>query len=766
MVALKRDLVKPESSENYLYFQAGENGAVVQLKAPTAFTLSFEISTNGKTWSAWESETQDGYKVFSKQLDTYGDYFFIRAKTTNTWTGSTTNFLQFVTGDKKVGCGGNIMSLLYDNPDGQLSLGNKQYVFYSLFYGCTSLTTAPALPATTLASYCYYSMFQGCTSLTTAPALPATTLASECYRYMFQGCTSLTTAPALSATTLASYCYHQMFRECTNLVVAPELPATALTNSCYSYMFYGCTSLTSGSDMQKARTLNSSCCNQMYYGCKNLTSACTPNVSSWTTSYFTNWLYNVASAGTLYKPSNLTNIEPQSANGVPTGWNTVTFSQTITLTASGSNTYGFSYSVDGVSYTLANGQTRQITLTHPQGITITTTNQTDYVEIDGILKQFGTTVELTYEDLSNGCVISCGHISDANLLSFTAQEAGSTIDMQHNGTNTGTTKPVIYISTDNKNTFTLWDYSTITLSNVGDTVYFYGTNPNGICRSTSNYSQFTMSGKISANGDCTTLITPTGTISVPNYGMYKLFYNCTSLTTAPELPATTLAINCYQEMFRTCTSLTTAPELPATTLANYCYGYMFYGCTSLTTAPELPATTLASCCYFSMFQGCTSLVSAPALPATNLIMANSCYSEMFYGCTSLITAPELPATTLAGNCYQYMFRECTSLTGVPSKLPATTLVGYCYYYMFYGCTSLTTAPELPATTLASNCYYSMFQRCTSLNYIKVGATSWNTSYASNWVSNVSSTGDFYKPEGTTISSGVNGIPNNWTVHNI
>ena len=34
--------------------------------------------------------------------------------------------------------------------------------------------------------------------------------------------------------------------------------------------------------------------------------------------------------------------------------------------------------------------------------------------------------------------------------------------------------------------------------------------------------------------------------------------------------------------------------LPATTLANSCYLNMFYKCTSLTTAPELPATTLAN----------------------------------------------------------------------------------------------------------------------------------------------------------------------------
>ena len=60
-----------------------------------------------------------------------------------------------------------------------------------------------------------------------------------------------------------------------------------------------------------------------------------------------------------------------------------------------------------------------------------------------------------------------------------------------------------------------------------------------------------------------------------------MFYGCTSLTTAPSLPATTLAQDCYIAMFYNCTSLTTVPELPATTLASYCYQSMFYNCTSL-----------------------------------------------------------------------------------------------------------------------------------------------------------------------------------------
>jgi hypothetical protein len=60
---------------------------------------------------------------------------------------------------------------------------------------------------------------------------------------------------------------------------------------------------------------------------------------------------------------------------------------------------------------------------------------------------------------------------------------------------------------------------------------------------------------------------------------------------------------------------------------------MFYGCTGLIKAPELPATTLAEGCYNGMFQGCTSLTQAPELPATTL--AGNCYINMFYNCTNI-----------------------------------------------------------------------------------------------------------------------------------
>ena len=44
-------------------------------------------------------------------------------------------------------------------------------------------------------------MFWGCTALTTAPVLPATTLATRCYSFMFQGCSNLNYIKAMFTTT-------------------------------------------------------------------------------------------------------------------------------------------------------------------------------------------------------------------------------------------------------------------------------------------------------------------------------------------------------------------------------------------------------------------------------------------------------------------------------------------------------------------------------------------------------------------------------------
>lgn len=173
--------------------------------------------------------------------------------------------------------------------------------------------------------------------------------------------------------------------------------------------------------------------------------------------------------------------------------------------------------------------------------------------------------------------------------------------------------------------------------------------------------------------------------TMSKYCFAHLFYLWSTLTSTPELPATTLEEYCYYNMFCGCDALTESPDLPATTLKASCYRDMFDGCDNLTVAPELPATTLADRCYYAMFKGCKSLKTAPKLPATKMVVG--CYLQMFCYCTSLVVAPELPATELDEMCYDDMFANCTSLVAIP-KLIATTLEFRCYESMFKGCTSV------------------------------------------------------------------------------
>ena len=119
--------------------------------------------------------------------------------------------------------------------------------------------------------------------------------------------------------------------------------------------------------------------------------------------------------------------------------------------------------------------------------------------------------------------------------------------------------------------------------------------------------------------------------------------------------------------------------------------------------------------------------------------------------------------------FSYLFSKCSFLNIDENNkllLPATTLADSCYESMFKGCASLTTAPKLPAATLATYCYSYMFQGCASLNYIKaMFTTTPSTSYMSNWVNGVASSGTFVKNSAATWTSecGVSTYPCNWAV---
>lgn len=239
-------------------------------------------------------------------------------------------------------------------------------------------------------------------------------------------------------------------------------------------------------------------------------------------------------------------------------------------------------------------------------------------------------------------------------LCFTST-GDSTIGMSYSS---GWGTATLYVSRDEEN-WELWDYSTISLAD-GESVYMYGTDFQS--KSSYYYNAFNIKGNIKVSGDLIALRYGSS-LNASSYTYSNLFRDAT-ITDASELVLPSRQKDqCFYGLFYNCTSLTKVPKLPATSLACGCYELMFYGCKSLVKAPVLPSVTLNQRCYWGMFENCTSLAEAPELPATSLQFR--CYEEMFKGCSSLTKAPVLPATSsLATCCYDNMFAGCTKLNYV------------------------------------------------------------------------------------------------------
>ena len=131
----------------------------------------------------------------------------------------------------------------------------------------------------------------------------------------------------------------------------------------------------------------------------------------------------------------------------------------------------------------------------------------------------------------------------------------------------------------------------ITFGGTNGDLRLRGTNPYGTANNTNEYSNitFTNNVNVACTGDIRTLLNWKyyDTVDTQNARFNMLFYNCGVLTSAPDLPATTLATNCYDCMFFYCTSLESAPVLPATTLSDWCYFQMFSYCKKLSTVTML-----------------------------------------------------------------------------------------------------------------------------------------------------------------------------------
>ena len=165
----------------YVTFTA-EGKQTFKMTVQNGYEISeLEYSVNNGDWND---------VVADKVVEFGGDKGDLRLRGTNTnGTASADDpysTIKFTDLNVKVACTGDIRTLLDWKNYSTVETQNAR--FCNLFQGCSVLTSAPELPATTLADGCYSSMFEGCRNLINAPALPAETLADGCYSWMFSGC--------------------------------------------------------------------------------------------------------------------------------------------------------------------------------------------------------------------------------------------------------------------------------------------------------------------------------------------------------------------------------------------------------------------------------------------------------------------------------------------------------------------------------------------------------------------------------------------------
>lgn len=176
-------------------------------------------------------------------------------------------------------------------------------------------------------------------------------------------------------------------------------------------------------------------------------------------------------------------------------------------------------------------------------------------------------------------------------------------------------------------------------------------------------------GKFSCTKSCDLLGTIYALAPLRDYGFKSLMQAVVGLKTVSQTfllhpTATNLPKYCFSNLFYQCTGLTLAPDIPFTNIGEKGCSYMFYGCSALTTAPAFSFEAVAKSACSYMFARCSALnyINSDSLPAETL--AESCYEYMFESCSGLTKGPVLPAEKLVSNCYRRMWYLCSKLNEI------------------------------------------------------------------------------------------------------
>jgi hypothetical protein len=322
-----------------------------------------------------------------------------------------------------------------------------------------------------------------------------------------------------------------------------------------------------------------------------------------------------------------------------------------------------------------------------------------------------------------------------------------------------------------------YDGETITLHNIGDYVIIranndnYNLHPNGGWNnwypsvdseylSPTGWYQFVFGGSVSASGNIQSLATKTNTYDKAHIGMfYRLFKDCTQMTSAPYIGATKIENRCYEEMFYGCTNIGSI-EIETnlySQISSHEFDSMCEGCSNLTDFNDITIKSVANgygkSGFNRMFYGCSSLSRVPNIKTEYSTVGNDAYVETFHGCSSITDASEFiiyPSYNAEYHKGDRMFESCSSLTNAPF------LSDNSLYYSSSG--------NGGSSNVFSNCKSLKEIVYVDSNLPRYDASS--SAYTYNWVSGVSSNGVFFKNSGCPTVYSNSFIPYGWDINDI
>lgn len=548
-----------------------------------------------------------------------------------------------------------------------------------------------------------------------------TLTAANTFQNLFKNCSGLNFAHdlILPATTLTSYCYASMFENCYNLRSFPELPATNLATYCYEDMFNGCMALTLAPALP-ATTVYEGSYKEMFSGCVGITQ--TPALPATTVgAYCYSHMFSgcvgltqvPAILPAMIAPSHCYEYMFQGCSSITTG---------PELPATTIADYCYERMFQGC--------TGLTTIT--SALPATTVAQNCYSGMFMNCANITNVPELPADTLAANCYkqmfFGCSGINNIKCMATDISATDSTYQWLSGVATNGEFAMSPFVNDT-------WTYDSI----------------NGIpSRWTTKFNNVDLSTPLSV------YVLDTGIIKVSTSSRT---YNKTMSYRLNDGEIQTVAISGGSGWM---------PAASIEVNVNKGDVVQFFGDEATYGINDSYIGFSNSTSKFNLGGNIMSLVNSTGYATATSLSGTYNFAQMFRSAKVVHTdGLYLPATSSGQAAYVAMFYSCTSLLTAPFTISLSEFKPNVCEYMFLGCSNLIKGPTIIASQMVgSYCAEQMFANCSSLNQVTCLATSISGSNTTtNWMNGVQTTSGLFIKNASmnNWTTGVNGIPSNWTV---